>query len=58
MTNREWLKSLNNEELLENIYIKCVAMNGGECPEGSTCKDCQLKWLNAEHKGEDYNGID
>ena len=50
MTNREWLKSLNNEELLENIYIRCVAMNGGECPEGLTCKACQLNWLNAEHK--------
>ena len=52
MTNREWLKSLNNEELLEHIYIKCVTMNGGECPEGSTCRDCQLNWLNAEHKEE------
>lgn len=52
MTNREYLRTLTDEELLKIIYIYCVAMNGGECPEGSTCKDCQLNWLNAEHKEE------
>ena len=50
MTNREWLKSLNNEELLEKIHILCSVMHGGRCPEEVTCKDCQLKWLNAENK--------
>lgn len=50
MTNREWLESLSDEELLKIIYIYCVAMKGGECPGGLSCKECQLKWLQAEHK--------
>lgn len=50
MTNREWLQTLSNPQLLEHVYIRCVAMNGGECPGGLTCKDCQLKWLNDEYK--------
>ena len=43
MTNREWLYTLTYEELLKNTYIRCVAMDGGECPDGLTCKECQLK---------------
>lgn len=54
MTNREWLKSLNNEEWLENVYIKCVVMHDERCPEVLTCRECRLNWLNAEHK-EDNN---
>lgn len=50
MTNKEFLCTLTPEELLKVIYIRCVAMNGGECPNGFTCKECQLKWLNDEHK--------
>lgn len=50
MTNRQWLETLTNEELLKIIYIRCVAMNGGECPERLSCKECQIKWLNAEYK--------
>lgn len=52
MTNREWLQTLPNTQLLEHIYIYCVAMNGGECPDGLTCKGCQLEWLNAKYKEE------
>ena len=50
MTNREWLETLSDNELLKVIYICCVAMNGGECPEGMTCRGCQIKWLNDEHR--------
>lgn len=52
MTNREWLETLPSSQLLKYIYIRCVAMDGGECPEGLKCTDCQLKWLNDEHKEE------
>lgn len=54
LTNREYLKTLTDDELLKIIYVRCVAMNGGECPKGLSCIDCQLKFLNAEHK-EDNN---
>ena len=54
MTNREWLQTLPNSQWLEYIYIRCVAINGGECPDGLNCKECQLKWLNDEHR-EDNN---
>lgn len=54
MTNRQWLETLTNEELLENIHILCSVMHDGRCPEEATCEACRLKWLNAEHK-EDSN---
>ncbi len=55
MTNREWLKSLSDEELLKHIYIYCVEMEGYEgfedCQDCITnCTECQIKWLNDEHK--------
>ena len=50
MTNREWLETLPNSQWLEYTYVRCVAMNGGECPDGLNCTACQLKWLNDEHK--------
>lgn len=53
MTNREYLRTLTDEELLKIIYIYCAAMKGGECPKTLTCKGCQLKWLNEEHKESD-----
>lgn len=54
MTNREWLRSLTDEELLKHIYIYCVEIDGYEnCQENLTnCKECQIKWLNAAHKEE------
>ena len=53
MTNREYLRTLTDEELLKIIYIYCDAMKGGECPKTLTCRGCQLKWLNEEHKEND-----
>lgn len=53
MTNHEWLQTLTPEELLKNVYIRCVSIIEGECPNGLTCKECQLKWLNDEHKEGD-----
>lgn len=50
MTNKEFLYTLTPEELLKYVYIRCVSVIEGECPAGLTCKECQLKWLNAEHK--------
>ena len=53
MTNREWLNTLTDKELLENVYIRCLAVIEGKCPNGLTCKKCQLKWLAEEHKERD-----
>lgn len=50
MTNREWLETLPNSQWLEYAYIRCVSVIEGGCPDGLTCKKCQLKWLDAEHK--------
>ena len=51
MTNREWLESLSDEELLNRIYISCLTINDHpDCPRELSCRGCQLKWLNAEHK--------
>lgn len=50
MTNREWLKTLTDDELLNNIYICCIVMHDGGCPEVLPCRECQREWLNAEHK--------
>ena len=51
MTNREWLESLSDEELANNIY--CL-INGPDllicCPKYDECNDCKLAWLQAEHK--------
>lgn len=53
MTNREWLETLPNSQWLKYIYIRCAATNGKKCPDGLTCKECQLKWLKDEHKEGD-----
>ena len=50
MTNREWLNTLTDKELLENVHIRCVAVMEDDCPDGLTCKQCQRKWLAEEHK--------
>lgn len=50
MTNHEWLNTLTPEELLKYVYVRCCIVIEEECPYGLTCKKCQLKWLNAEHK--------
>ena len=54
MTNRQWLETLTDDELLNNIYIYCVVMHDGGCPKVLSCRECQREWLNAEHK-EDNN---
>lgn len=54
MTNKQWLETLTDEELLENIHILCGVMHDGRCPEVLTCSECRIMWLNAEHK-EDNN---
>lgn len=58
MTNRDWLRTLTNSQLLEHIYIRCVAMNGGECSYKLTCKECQLSWLNAKHEEDNVKIVD
>lgn len=50
MTNRQWLETLTDDELLNNIRICCVVMHDGRCPEVLTCRECRIMWLNAEHK--------
>ena len=50
MTNKEFLYTLTPEELLKYVYVRCCIVIEGGCPEGLTCKKCQLKWLNDEHK--------
>lgn len=54
MTNRQWLETLTDDKLLNNIYIYCVVMHDAGCPEVLPCRECQREWLNAEHK-EDNN---
>lgn len=61
MTNREWLKSLNNEELshfLNSSFRSDIVCYGCRyCPyyneksdELSDCDDCLSYWLKQEHK--------
>lgn len=50
MTNRQWLNTLSDEELIKYINIGCQ-----ECPVRKECYDCDYAtklWLQAEHKGE------
>nr|DAW66832.1 MAG TPA: Transcription factor WhiB [Caudoviricetes sp.] len=52
MTNREWLNTLSDEELIKYINLDCR-----ECPVQKECwkSDCDyatILWLQAEHKGE------
>lgn len=53
MTNRQWLQNLTDEELLKYLNIPCLEIRNSKCPEGLTCKNCQIKWLNDEHKEDD-----
>lgn len=60
MTNREWLQSLGDEELLE--YIDCQALplenyegwlcttSGDYLTNPAVCFICKSAWLQAEHK--------
>ena len=61
MTNREWLKSLNNEELsyiLGKSLLNDITFYGcGYCPycnkkadSLADCESCILYWLKQEHK--------
>ena len=60
MTNREWLNSLNDEELAE-IYLDSSVIEGIECSIfckeefcecNQKCKENITKWLKAEKKEE------
>ena len=60
MTNREWLQSLGDEELLE--YIDCQELplrnyekwlcqsNSDYLTNPAVCVRCKSMWLKAEHK--------
>lgn len=50
MTNRQWLETCTDDELLNNIYICCVVMHDRGCPKVLSCRECQREWLNQQHK--------
>lgn len=55
MTNRQWLieqmQNMSDEELIEKFEL-CELINKCDCKikELKSCKNCQLDWLQAEHK--------
>ena len=62
MTNREWLRSLTDNELAEifcdidlsNICNMCAYRNDRKgCINAACCKDGVLEWLAQEHKNND-----
>nr|DAG78405.1 MAG TPA: hypothetical protein [Caudoviricetes sp.] len=51
MTNREWLETLTDKELLKYLNSWCFNIKGdAKCPERLNCEKCQLNWLKQEHK--------
>lgn len=56
MTNREWLNTLSNEDLVMKIIAPCgiCANKGKNCTEHSemNCYEGCMKWLEQEHEGE------
>ena len=62
MTNREWLATLTDEQLVKFFrtfredWCPCCSDNYNE-EEGSDCGFCydgQVKWLSMEHDGDDW----
>ena len=62
MTNREWLRSLTDNELAEifcdidlsNICNMCAYRNDRKgCINAACCKDGVLEWLEQEYKNND-----
>ena len=49
MTNRDYLRGLNNEELANAIGRCSMACNETKC-ESIACQKCCLKWLEKERK--------
>lgn len=56
MTNREWLNTLTNEELILYLIASCdmCANLGKNCMEHDemNCYEGCKKWLEQEHEGE------
>lgn len=61
MTNREWLNSMSDEELLDFMFERGVGTVGDEdvvdaicrrqnppCDKFNSCYECQLDWLKKE----------
>lgn len=48
MTNRDYLRGLNNEELANAIYMACEET---KC-ESIDCRKCCLKWLERERESD------
>ena len=53
MTNRQWLESLSDEELVGNLDYEIVLGHSCDNIQCNDCEGCQnrvLAWLQAEHK--------
>ena len=57
MTNREWLETLTDEELIKLLYDKDDSISCDVCSRRSPklectpyCKDGMKEWLNQQHK--------
>ena len=58
MTNRKWLESLSDEELAQTIggCGCCIHDDTNDCQyKTETCDEARVKWLQAEHKGENHD---
>lgn len=57
MTNREWINSLSNEDLVMEIIAPCeiCAYAGKGCMEHDewNCFEGRVKWLEQEHEGSE-----
>ena len=50
IANGDWLRSLSDEELAENICCQFDGNDTQSCRKYERCHDCILDWLRAEHK--------
>lgn len=59
MTNREWLETLTDEELIKLLYSRDDGINCDVCSRRSSklectpyCRDGMKEWLNQQHEEE------
>lgn len=55
MTNLEWIRTMEAEQLARDIIAPCDHHSCGECPVRSACdnKENAMEWLGEEHREAD-----
>ena len=55
MTNREWLNTLDDEELLITIAAPCRICSRNDLDCEMDCDEAILEWLKQEHKEDNHD---